>query len=482
MGAPACYVRTFRGSTPSLAGHLRRRCDPHHIFRFGHLTCGNAAQSGVGGPLGGRFSTGRACVHNLWTKLWTAGGPAAGLPPHERWIGRPCVDNSDGAAGNTPTASDLTEVWHTLVGDLQPNQRAWLRSSEPVTLHEHTAIIAVPDDFTRQQLEGRLRTRLEDSLTHAFGQQIRIAVTVDPQLDDGMGLEDLEPEPPSTGDRARPTSRDNTDLSTCRLRWHRPPRPTLRAPWRPGSTRSTSSRRFVIGSSNRFAHAAAVAVAEAPGKAYNPLLVYGDSGLGKTHLLHAIGHYVRSLFAGPRCATSPARSSPTSSSTRSKDKRPETFQRRYREVDVLLIDDIQFLEGKTQTQEEFFHTFNTLHNANKQIVLTSDRAPKRLDAARGPAAQPLRVGPDHRRAAARPRDPHRDPAQEGGDRADDRAARGARVHRQQDPDQHPRARGCADPGHGVRQPQPPGGRPDPGRDRPQGPDPRGRRARDHRGR
>ncbi|HET8766719.1 MAG TPA: chromosomal replication initiator protein DnaA, partial [Pedococcus sp.] len=136
---------------------------------------------------------------------------------------------------------------------------------------------------------------------------------------------------------------------------------------------------FVIGSSNRFPHAAAVAVAEAPGRAYNPLLVYGESGLGKTHLLHAIGHYVRSLYSNAKVRYVSSEEFTNEFINAIRDDRQDRFKRRYRDVDVLLIDDIQFLEGKTQTQEEFFHTFNTLHNANKQIVLTSDRAPKRLD-------------------------------------------------------------------------------------------------------
>jgi len=122
------------------------------------------------------------------------------------------------------------------------------------------------------------------------------------------------------------------------------------------------------------------AVAEAPGKAYNPLLVYGDSGLGKTHLLHAIGHYVRSLYNGAKVRYVSSEEFTNEFINAIRDDRQDRFKRRYRDVDVLLIDDIQFLEGKTQTQEEFFHTFNTLHNANKQIVLTSDRAPKRLEA------------------------------------------------------------------------------------------------------
>ncbi|RYU10364.1 chromosomal replication initiator protein DnaA [Nocardioides iriomotensis] len=299
----------------------------------------------------------------------------------------------------------MSTVWRTLIDDLPPSQRAWLAASRPVTLHEHTAIVAVADDFTRNQLEGRLRTRLEDALGHAFGTQVRIAVTVDPELEAASPHPATPPSPVASaaggrdaGDGGAPaplgdeldTGYDtgsinpSIDLSTNPLDVPTPFGAT--APKPAGTALETRLNpkyvfeTFVIGSSNRFAHAAAVAVAEAPGKAYNPLLIYGDSGLGKTHLLHAIGHYVRSLFNGARVRYVSSEEFTNEFINAIRDDKAAMFQRRYRDVDVLLIDDIQFLEGKIQTQEEFFHTFNTLHNANKQIVITSDRAPKRLEA------------------------------------------------------------------------------------------------------
>ncbi|MGL5808860.1 MAG: chromosomal replication initiator protein DnaA [Nocardioides sp.] len=297
----------------------------------------------------------------------------------------------------------LATVWATAITQLEPFQRAWLTSSEPVTLHSDTAIVAVANDFTRTQLEGRLRSQLEDALSATYGRAIRLAVTVDPDLDPGLNRgperEQFEPTAQATGQVYMSTSGSiaHEDYESDAAPSPSPRRDDglshdfggrdLAAV--PAGSSSTGETRlnpkytfetFVIGSSNRFPHAAAVAVAEAPGKSYNPLLIYGDSGLGKTHLLHAIGHYVRSLYAGAKVRYVSSEEFTNEFINAIRDDRQDRFKRRYRDVDVLLIDDIQFLEGKTQTQEEFFHTFNTLHNANKQIVLTSDRAPKRLEA------------------------------------------------------------------------------------------------------
>jgi chromosomal replication initiator protein len=321
--------------------------------------------------------------------------------------------HQQGPQDTDPALARLEEAWHAVIEDLQAPQRAWLQGSKPVTLHGTTAIVAVPDDFTRKRLEGRVRGHLEDALTDRFGHDVQLAVTVDASLRQGhpdAGPRTEEPaapvappaEPAGYGEPRRfgdmstnrqndsSTYDDNSTPTFDAIRSAFPPAQPL-----PGLSPSgaqvpqTAESRlnpkytfetFVIGSSNRFPHAAAVAVSEAPGKSYNPLLVYGDSGLGKTHLLHAIGHYVRSLYAGAKVRYVSSEEFTNEFINSIRDDRQDRFKKRYREVDVLLIDDIQFLQGKTQTQEEFFHTFNYLHNAQKQIVLTSDQAPKRLEA------------------------------------------------------------------------------------------------------
>jgi len=280
---------------------------------------------------------------------------------------------------------DFDAAWRAALAaldgvDIGPQQRAFLMQARPVTLVEDTAVVAVPSDFARIQLEQRLRPMLVDALGRALGRPVGLAVSVTPAAD--APEEVIAPALDANGAFETATA---TTTATPREGepGYLPHHSVVPDPRRPEAEQPRLNPRyafetFVIGSSNRFAHAAAVAVAEAPGKAYNPLLVYGDSGLGKTHLLHAIGHYARTIYPGTRVRYVSSEEFTNDFINSIRDDKASAFQRRYRDVDVLLIDDIQFLEGKIQTQEEFFHTFNTLHNANKQIVMTCDRPPKQL--------------------------------------------------------------------------------------------------------
>ena len=223
---------------------------------------------------------------------------------------------------------------------------------------------------------------------------------------------------------------------------------------------------FVAASSNRLAHAAAQAVAETPGRSYNPLFIYGDSGLGKTHLLHAIGNYVSENFPRRHVLYVTTETFMNDFVDSLRTSTTLAFKRRYRECDVLLIDDVQFMENKEGLQEEFFHTYNDLKGASKQIVLTSDR-PAQVDRdPRGPAAQPLPLGPDHRDRPARPRDPPGHLALQVRERAPRGPRRRPRLHRHPREEQHPGARRGPDQGQCLRQAQQGGHLAGPGRARP----------------
>ena len=291
------------------------------------------------------------------------------------------------------------QIWQNTLSALDADgipaqQRAFLSLARLVGLLDGTALVKVPNDFTKDVVETRVRDQVTRALSSQLGTDVRLAVTVDSSLD-------LDHTEPTTGLDSQPLSFAGDTV----------PAPTMPAPTMPALVAAPSltepenfgARRarpedaisvteaeatrlnpkytfdtFVIGASNRFAHAAAVAVAEAPAKAYNPLFVYGESGLGKTHLLHAIGHYARNLYPHVKVRYVNSEEFTNDFINSIRDDKAANFQRRYRDVDVLLIDDIQFLQGKVQTQEEFFHTFNTLHNANKQVVITSDLPPKLL--------------------------------------------------------------------------------------------------------
>jgi len=228
----------------------------------------------------------------------------------------------------------------------------------------------VGDEFTRERIETRQRGWIEARLSEHYARPIHLAVTIDAALaldeDDDDDADVLASNPPQLPLSVRTLGFGSPAAQAGANGVRLNPKYTF--------------DNFVIGASNRFAHAAAVAVAEAPGKSYNPLMIYGQSGLGKTHLLHGIGHYVQTYAPNVRVKYVSTEELTNDFINAISENRTVEFRRTYREVDVLLIDDIQFLESKIQTQEEFFHTFNTLHNAQKQIVLTSDRPPKLLEA------------------------------------------------------------------------------------------------------
>ena len=239
-----------------------------------------------------------------------------------------------------------------------------------------TLYLDVPNDLTAAQLNKRMRAPILEAISRVGDDEVAtFRVVVNPDLADQhltapipvqtpMPSEPIAPSQPTAG--ARAGIPETTDAASAGSRYDTRLNPKY------------TFDNFVIGQSNRFAHAAAVAVAEAPAKAYNPLFIYGDSGLGKTHLLHAIGDYALSLYAGIRVRYVSSEEFTNDFINSIANNRGSAFQARYREVDILLIDDIQFLQGRAETQEAFFHTFNTLHDHDKQVVITSDVPPRQL--------------------------------------------------------------------------------------------------------
>jgi len=233
----------------------------------------------------------------------------------------------------------------------KPSFETWLKSTKALSLQGKTLIVEAPNEFARDWLEGNYSQILAKIIHELTGAEMELKFVIP-----DAHTEDQETASTAINrKKAQQTENYQTMLN-------------------PKYTFDT----FVIGSGNRFAHAASLAVAEAPAKAYNPLFIYGGVGLGKTHLMHAIGHYILEHNPSAKVVYISSEKFTNEFINAIRDNRADDFRNKYRNVDILLIDDIQFLAGKESTQEEFFHTFNTLHEESKQIVISSDRPPKEI--------------------------------------------------------------------------------------------------------
>ena len=260
------------------------------------------------------------------------------------------------------------DIWQSVLSRLTADDRitpqlvGFINLIEPKGVMAGTLYLEVPNELTRSMLEQRIRLPLLNAIAGLSDDEdvSNFAIVVNPDIQQDILEQSADPTEQLYIEPVVVAPIDQPRRSDSRL------------------NPKYSFDNFVIGGSNRFAHAAAVAVAEAPAKAYNPLFIYGGSGLGKTHLLHAIGHYAESLYPGIRIRYVSSEEFTNDFINSIANNSASVFQSRYREIDILLIDDIQFLQGKDSTQEAFFHTFNTLHDHNKQLVITSDLPPKHL--------------------------------------------------------------------------------------------------------
>ncbi|ACQ70656.1 chromosomal replication initiator protein DnaA [Exiguobacterium profundum] len=261
------------------------------------------------------------------------------------------------------------EIWRNVLSVIEEEERTpkasfdmWLKSTEGISLMGTTLVVSAPASFIVTWLERQYLSLLQDTVEEITNNKLEIHFIEESQAHkyapaDGSSNESIA----VTETKEQPVllpSKEEGDLGQLNDKY--------------------IFETFVIGSGNRFAHAASLAVAEAPARAYNPLFIYGGVGLGKTHLMHAIGHYVKGQKPGARIAYVSSEKFTNEFINSIRDNKTGEFRNRYRNIDVLLIDDIQFLAGKEQTQEEFFHTFNALHNDQKQIVISSDRPPKEI--------------------------------------------------------------------------------------------------------
>jgi chromosomal replication initiator protein len=265
-----------------------------------------------------------------------------------------------GAKGGIHLMTKTKDLWDKALSHIQtrlskPSFETWLKSTSATSLDDNTLMIIAPNEFTRDWLESRYSDLILETLFEITGRHLSIKFVL--PISDAKT--DVEPIPTRSVAMDKPNGTQDDYPQTV---------------LNPKYTFDT----FVIGNGNRFAHAASLAVAEAPAKAYNPLFIYGGVGLGKTHLMHGIGHYVLEHNPNAKVVYLSSEKFTNEFINSIRDNQTEVFRNKYRSVDVLLIDDIQFLAGKESTQEEFFHTFNALHEASKQIVISSDRTPKEI--------------------------------------------------------------------------------------------------------
>ena len=258
--------------------------------------------------------------------------------------------------------TDLKKIWENTLNIIKGEMsevsfNTWIKSCEPISISSNTIKISVPNVFTQDILEKRYKDLVINSIYSACSKQYNVEFLTESEIQEANSN--------TPADSSEQSHKDSMSITVS---------DEMSSTLNPKYTFDS----FVIGNSNRFAHAASLAVAESPAKAYNPLFIYGGVGLGKTHLMHAIGHYI--LQGNPNAKVVYVSSEKFTNELINsiKDDKNEEFRTKYRSVDVLLIDDIQFIAGKERTQEEFFHTFNTLHDANKQIILSSDRPPKEI--------------------------------------------------------------------------------------------------------
>lgn len=250
-------------------------------------------------------------------------------------------------------SSNLDSIWNKVLDIIkveltEVSYNTWLKTVIPVNMSKDTIILAAPNDFTKGILEGRYLNLIKNSIREVTKKDYDIKFVI-------------PGEEPST-EIGQTVKQENNFVNNQRSQLNP----------------KYSFNTFVIGNSNRFAHAASLAVAEAPAQAYNPLFLYGGVGLGKTHLMHAIGHYILNQNPNTKVVYVTSEKFTNELINSIREYRNEEFRNKYRNVDVLLIDDIQFIAGKEGTQEEFFHTFNALYEANKQIIISSDRPPKEI--------------------------------------------------------------------------------------------------------